>query len=594
MIAACAMITQAPSGPSSIGYRSARAYSPMDLRTQNAAESAPDLGVNAIRRGVTHTNGIGESLNSTAEQRLHRLTALKPDGFLSAGRIGLEKEALRVTPDGAIAETPHPRGLGSALTHAHITTDFSEALIELITPPFPDVRQTLDFLERLHAFAYAHLDRELLWATSMPCSLRGDESIPIAEYGSSNVGMMKHVYRRGLSHRYGRVMQAISGVHFNYSLPDAFWAPFQEMEADPRPRVEFISDAYFRLIRNFQRLGWMIPYLFGASPAVCRSFLGGATTGFEVLDRGTLYQPHATSLRMSDIGYKNTSQAALSISYDNLDGYVERLTRAIETPHPEFESIGVAVDGQYRQLNSNLLQIENEYYSFVRPKQVAHSGEKPTLALKRRGVQYVEIRALDVSAFDLIGVNESQLRFLEAFLLLCLLTDSPAIGDEELIEINFNQQLVACCGRDPGLKLQRDAGEVPLSEWAGAICTALEPICDTLDHAENEPLYRRALALQRDAIREPDALPSARLLHELRERDESFFDFGLRMSRAHRRSFRDRRLDAPTRRDFEAESARSIRQQSEIEAADTLSFPDYLQRYFEQSTEHFAEVLAPS
>ena len=216
----------------------------------------------------------------TAQQRLARLSASRADAFLAGGLTGLEKESLRVDADGAISQRPHPRGLGSALTHPHLTTDFSEALIELITPPRTTLAETLGFLRELHVFVAECLERdEMLWAASMPCRVAGDESVPIARYGRSNVGMMKHIYRVGLSLRYGRTMQAIAGVHFNYSLPAALWEPLQEIDGDPSPRGAYVSERYFALIRNFQRMGWIVPWLFGTSPALCASFLGPASGG---------------------------------------------------------------------------------------------------------------------------------------------------------------------------------------------------------------------------------------------------------------------------------------------------------------------------
>ncbi len=313
-------------------------------------------------------------MSHVLQQRMIRLLENDHKGLLVGGKKGVEKESLRVSRDGKIAQTPHPAVLGSALTNPHITTDYSEALLELITPPFTEIDETLKFLSQVHQFIYGKLDDEMLWATSMPCLLEGESSIPIASYGTSNVGKMKHVYRRGLEYRYGRTMQAIAGVHFNYSLPERFWPVFQDMENNSKALKDFVSDCYFGLIRNFQRQGWLIPYLFGASPAVCRSFFNEPPSGFDEFGAGTYYQPYATSLRMSDIGYKNKAQADLGISYNNLEDYVRGLTQAIETPDPEYARVGVVVNGEYRQLNANILQIENEYYSFVRPKQVAVCG----------------------------------------------------------------------------------------------------------------------------------------------------------------------------------------------------------------------------
>ena len=297
----------------------------------------------------------------SVQARLARLSGEADIQLLHDGRFGLEKESLRVSVQGSIAMTPHPRVLGSALTHPDITTDYSEALTELITPPFYTIRDVLDFLRDTQQYVYQCLDGEYLWATSMPCVVAGEDSIRIAEYGHSNAGMMKHVYRRGLGYRYGRVMQSIAGVHFNYSFPIEFWEIYAELEGNRMPMQDFISESYMALIRNLQRFGWLIPYLFGASPAICKSFLGAQPTSLEEFDENSYYQPYATSLRMGDIGYQNNkeNEHGIKASYDSLQAYVDSLSCAISTPCEEYEKIGVLVDGEYRQLNTSILQIED-------------------------------------------------------------------------------------------------------------------------------------------------------------------------------------------------------------------------------------------
>ncbi len=520
-----------------------------------------------------------------AEQRLARLFNTRPKELLQGGRIGLEKESLRVSPEGTISQKPHPGALGSALTHPYITTDYSEALIEFITPPFADTRESLQFLCDTQTFVYSKLEDELLWATSMPCVLTGESSIPIARYGKSNAGIMKTVYRRGLGYRYSQVMQVIAGVHFNYSLPEVFWPVFQDLEQDTQPLRNFIADAYFALIRNLQRFGWLIPYLFGASPAVCKSFLGGKATDMQEFDANTYYEPYATSLRMGDIGYQNKKEDRTGIKacYDNLDAYVASLTYAIETPCPLYENMGVVVDGEYRQLNTNILQIENEYYSSIRPKQLAGREEKPTHALKRRGVRYVELRSLDVNAFDPLGIHEDQLRFLEAFLVFCLFHESPPIRAREGKEIDENQSAAAHRGRDPSLRLQR-CGDTPLlRDWAAELCEAMQGVCEYLDAGEADQPYSKALEIQREAIRDPDKTPSARMLAEMWEKGEGFYQFAKRMSQEHQRYFNSRRLSDERSRFFTEAARRSLQAQKKIEAADEIAFDEYLRRYFAQT-----------
>jgi glutamate--cysteine ligase len=518
----------------------------------------------------------------TYERRLGALVNGRSARALHGGLKGVEKESLRVTPKGGIATTPHPKVLGSALTHEHLTTDYSEALIELVTPAFPETWELTQYLCDLHQYVYRNIDDELLWATSMPCAIKGDASIPIAEYGRSNVGQMKSVYRRGLGLRYGRVMQAISGVHFNYSFPEHFWPVLADVLKRHDAGQDFRSDAYFALLRNYRRHGWLILYLFGNSPAICPSFLLGRRVDWlQEFVPGSLYAPHATSLRMSDLGYRNKSQAALNVSVNSLDHYVRDLTRAITTPHPDYEKLGVKVDGEYQQLNANLLQIENEYYSFIRPKRVAMTGERPTRALQRGGVQYVEMRSLDVSAFDPVGVNQNKLRFLEAFAAFCVLSTSAPIQASEQAELDGNHGIVAREGRKPGLNLRRDGRDVSLRDWALEIVDSMRGVCELLDEGDAQRPYTTALDLQAAKVHDVSLTPSARSLLEMRTNEESFFSFALRMSQQHKAYFLDLYSPNESRQDeFALEAEASLVEQSRVEAADTISFEEYLARYF--------------
>ena len=343
-----------------------------------------------------------------------------------------------------------------------------------------------------------------------------------------------------------------------------------------------ISDGYFRLVRNFQRFGWLIPYLFGASPAICKTFLGPGARGFSELDGGTWYRPHATSLRMSDIGYSNKNKAAMRISYNHLDDYIESLARAISTPFPEYEAIGLTRGDEYLQLNANFLQIENEYYSFIRPKQVAESGEMPTVALKRRGVQYVEIRALDLGVFDPTGVNEEQLRFIEALLAFCLFQDSPPVSADEQARIESNQSSVAEAGRDPSLAIVLGGESRPVREWARTICESMRGYCELLDAPEEGSPYTQALESQLEAANDTERMPSTRVLNEMTAAKESFFDFAMRKSIEYQEYFAARPLSTVRRREFEILAEQSLDKQAQIEAGDSQDFSAYLKNYFSQ------------
>jgi len=519
-------------------------------------------------------------VDKSFERRLAGLINSGERAVLRGGRKGVEKESLRVSPDGYIARTGHPEALGAPLTNEHITTDFSEALIELVTPPFGETWELLQYLCDIHQFVYRHLNDELLWATSMPSAINGDASIPLAQFGSSNVGRMKTVYRHGLGVRYGRIMQAISGVHFNYSFSERLWGVLEDINQSKQPRQDFVSDQYFGVLRNYRRYGWLVLYLFGTSPAVSNSFFAGRENTLPHLDADTVYEPYGTSLRMSDIGYRNKNQSTLSVSVNSLAEYVRDLSSAIHTPYPPYEKIGVKVDGVYQQLNANILQIENEYYSFIRPKRIARSGERPTKALHRAGVEYVEVRALDVSAFDPVGVNQNKLRFLEAFLALCVLRESAPISPGEQLALDANHLTVARRGREPNLKLRREGREFAMAEWARELLDSMQGLCEMLDHGEPARPYSSALEQQRAKIDDVERTPSARLLAEMRQSGESFFQLALRMSNVHKDYFLG--LYPPNKSrlgEFAAEAQESLEAQRNIEAADTTNFDSYLAHY---------------
>jgi glutamate--cysteine ligase len=517
------------------------------------------------------------------ERRLAALVNSGERGVLRGGRKGIEKESLRVTLQGRIATTPHPAALGSALTNEHVTTDYSEALLELITPAFAETWQLLQYLVDLHEFVYKHIGDELVWATSMPCALDGDESVPIAEYGPSNIGRMKHIYRRGLGLRYGRVMQAIAGVHFNYSFPERLWPVLHEAWEARAAGQDFVNEAYFALLRNYRRHGWLVLYLFGASPAVCRSFFKGRPTprGLEELDPHTLYGPWATSLRMSDLGYRNSSQANFSVSVNSLEDYTRDLESLVFTQSPEYARLGVVVGGEWRQLNDSVLQIENEYYSFIRPKRTGRSGERPTRALRRAGVEYVEMRSLDVSAFDPVGVNQNKMRFLEAFAALCLLKESPPIQRSEEQALDGNHVRVAREGRRPGLVLDLECRPRPMSAWAAQLLDEMRGLCEILDEGDPAQPYGAALEAQRRKLDDVESTASARMLRDLRENGESFFRLALRMSQGHKQYFLDLHPPNPaTMAAFSAEAEESHEAQRRIEVADRTSFAEFVAGWY--------------
>ncbi|WP_286240490.1 glutamate--cysteine ligase [Neptuniibacter halophilus] len=518
-------------------------------------------------------------MSSTLEQKLNWLKEQGHAPLLTKLQHGLEKEGLRVDPQRKLAQTPHPESLGSALTHGNITTDYSEALLEFITPVFEQSSDALAFLADLHRYTFKNLGEEQLWPASMPCILPAEADIPIARYGSSNVGTMKYVYRVGLEHRYGKVMQTIAGIHYNFSLPEAFWPVYQEYCEDHRELQDFRSAGYFSLIRNFRRYSWLLIYLFGASPALCKSFLDGKPHQLQELSPDTLYLPYATSLRMSDLGYSNKAQSSLNICFNHLNTYASSLDRAIRTPYAEYEKIGIKVDGEYRQLNANVLQIENEYYSDIRPKRVTRSGEKPIHALMTRGVEYIEVRNTDINPFLPVGIDQPQADFLDLFLISCLLMEEKEISTDECEQISENHQRVVTRGREPGLSLIHNDRERSLQAWGHELLTEIEKTAALMDQAEGSSRYADSIQVQRAKLDDASLTPSAMLLAALQESGLGYNDFIMQQAEKHRETLLAEPMDADMEQTLITLSASSLQEQAEIEAADTMDFDSYLQDY---------------
>ncbi len=492
---------------------------------------------------------------------------------------GIEREGLRVNASAQLAQTSHPEALGRALTHPYITTDYSEALLEFITPVYSRIDDTLSFLQQLHSYTCQNIGDEYLWAGSMPARLDGDENIPIARYGSSNIGQMKSVYREGLAHRYGKAMQTIAGIHYNFSLPGDFWdllpAHAEEENSDRA------SAGYLALIRNFRRYAWLLMYLFGASPAISRSFLPDDNTyGLTEKGEDTLYSPYATSLRMSDLGYTNNAQSSLNICYNTLEQYVESLTQAIRTPFEAYEKIGLKKDGKYLQLNTNLLQIENEYYSTIRPKRIARSGEKPVTALRHHGVEYIEVRCLDINPFEPLGLNSSDAHFQDVFLVYCALQSHAAIDQQECDEIEANFTKAVSEGRRPGLELKHRNQAKNLQHWGREIVEDMLPVARLLDQSNETNQFSQSLNLQLEKLKNPDLTPSAQVLAAMKERNMEYLELILSLSREHSEFFSNSPLSEERLAYFRQVAKRSATDQQQRESEEQTAFDEFLQAYF--------------
>ncbi|QOL26883.1 glutamate--cysteine ligase [Thalassotalea sp. LPB0316] len=495
---------------------------------------------------------------------------------------GIERETLRVLPRGELSYHPHYHALGSALTHDEITTDYAENLLEFITPVSQSPEQAVGQLADIQKFVLSEIDDELLWPLSMPCFVDDANKIPLANYGSSNIGTMKTVYRQGLKNRYGSMMQVIAGIHFNFSLPQSFWQILQTLENSQQSLQDYQSDKYFALLRNYKRYCWLIPYLYGSSPAICPSFLQGrkTTLPFEKSSSGYMYLPYATSLRMSDLGYTNNAQSSLYICYNSLSQYLTQVAKAMAVSSDEFEKIGIKKDGQYQQLNSNVLQIENELYSPIRPKRVAKSGEKPSHALAERGVEYIEVRALDVNPFSATGISIEQVRFLDIFLTFCALNHSPALDCDDQHQFEENMNDVVVRGRDPQLKLNDFGALKSVQAWGREIFTAMLPVAQLLDEAHGGDAYQQVLNAELAKIKDPSLTPSAKILAHVVNDGQSLTKTALAMAGDYKAQLLAQDYQYYSQDYFERAAIASHQAQKAIEDSDTVSFDDFLADYF--------------
>lgn len=549
-------------------------------------------------------------MNSTAQsdepQASFTSPSFTPPSWLSSQHLagmlrGIEKEGLRMQPDGYLAQTKHPQALGSKLTHPYITTDYSESLLELITEPKSSPKQALAMLRELHVLVQRSMtpsvckgdkpsgeckpDDELLWPLSMPCMLSSDDKdIPLADYGSSNTGKLKTLYRSGLGVRYGRRMQTIAGLHYNLSFGDELFSTWQKQLGNSDSLTSdsltsFKNDKYLGLIRNFKRLTSLVLYLYGASPSVCPCFLTGRAHNLQKLNEHTFYQPNSTSLRMGKLGYTNSVQDSLDIRYNNLPEYIAGLRKAIHTPFEQFTKLGVDdAEGNPIQINDHILQIENEYYSPIRPKQVANRGETPTEALEDRGIAYVEFRAIDLDPYSDIGIRLSSACFLEVLALYCLLNDSPELMPAEEQELAINLERVVNGGREQGMSVLVDGQEQDLQAWMASHLANMLPLAEMLDEQQGGNDYRTSVALMQGKVSNPDLTLSAQIIADSK-RLGSTGKLGKTLAEQHRAQLLQHAFSPNIQAKYEVLAEKSIMQQADLEAEQTEDFKDYVKQF---------------
>lgn len=494
--------------------------------------------------------------------------------MIASVNIGLERETLRINAQsGKISDQDHPAAIGSALTHSHITTDFAESLLEFVTDPVESPEKALQDLSDIQRFTLSKLDDEVFWPNSMPPFISSEEEIVIAKYGTSNDAKMKSLYRKGLSLRYGKMMQVISGIHYNFSLKDAFLQQFQAALGNEDSVQSFKTSRYLHACRNVSRYGYIIPFFLGASPVMDKSFLAGKVNDFASLNETDSYLPNGESLRLSDIGYGN-NKCHFDVSFNSIEEFTKNIQFAISTPCNIFSQIPVIENGEYNQINNHILQIENEYYASIRPKQIMRSGENFLTALNKRGIEYIELRSIDINPLVAEGIDIESMRFIQLFLTAAILTDAPALSQKEYEHNQKNLKVVAKTGQDLATAMMIEGETYTLRAALENVLAWLTPIAEILGEK-----YLETLASMQQKIDNPALLPSSKVLAALKESGMSYQSFFLEQAKRH--YIHDwLPLDDSQVSEFMQEVEAALDKQKAIEKQPQIPFSEYLDNYF--------------
>lgn len=316
------------------------------------------------------------------------------------GEFGLEKESLRVTPEGFLAQTAHP-----FINNPNIERDFCENQVELITnvsDSIEEVWEELAILQKETVKTLHNLEtgKELLWPFSNPPYVKGEQDIPIANYQGTHIG--KEQYREYLAKKYGKKKMLFSGIHFNFSFPKELMEKGYQ-QGNVSSMKEYKNEIYLKLAKMVTRYSWLIVYLMAASPVMDGSF-------FHDKDKGKVVLKNLASPRCSKIGYWNDFVPLLE--YDNMDSYIKSIEAYVER-------------GQLKEVM--------ELYYPVRLKPI---GENSLDNLKKSGVNHIELRMLDLNPLEPVGIRKEDLKFLHLFLVyLMFLKDREFSHFEQIMAI---------------------------------------------------------------------------------------------------------------------------------------------------------------
>ncbi|MGL5381250.1 bifunctional glutamate--cysteine ligase GshA/glutathione synthetase GshB [Clostridium sp.] len=379
--------------------------------------------------------------------------------FLLEGKFGIERESLRVNSNGKLSLKPHPDSFGGKLSNPYITTDFSESQVELITPTFNTIDETYKFLNALYDIVALGIEDEYLWPQSMPCDIPENDRIPIAEFCECKVGSEARAYREKLLKKYGGKKQLISGIHYNFSFNEIIINKLYKESNTDESYKEFRNNVYLKVVRNYLKYRWLLIYLLGGAAIIHESYDAECASKLDKVSEGSFSNIGAISYRNSECGYKN--KIDLFPDYNSVKGYVESVNEFVR---------------------EGLIDSHKELYSQIRLK--AYDNNKFLQSLLDDGINYLEIRSIDINPFSKTGISLEDLNFINIFTLF-LLVEEEDNYDKWQEEALYNQNLIARYGEEE-IILKRHGKIVDKNEWAIEILNKIKAINDELNLGKEE------------------------------------------------------------------------------------------------------------
>ena len=419
-------------------------------------------------------------MNGVLAQLKSKLTAKD----LLIGHFGIERESLRINSDGSLALTPHPVGFGDKMSHPYITTDFSESQVEMITPTFDTLEETYNFLEVLYDLVVTEIQDELLWPQSMPCPLKVDQEIPIAMFNSNEAGQKAMDYRASLLDKYGGKRQLICGIHYNFSFSDSLLKVLYEHDQSKQSFQLFKDSIYLKVVRNYIRYRWLLIYFLGASPVVDSSYCSECQLSSSEVAPNSYSHSGAISFRNSLCGYQN--KQPIYVDYSTVKTYVSSL---------------------HHQIEAGVIESAKEFYSPIRLK--SRRPEQLLESLVDDGIEYLEIRSIDLNPFAKLGISLEDLHFIQLFVLFLLNQEENQMDNwqQEALE---NEKRVAVSGLGEQVKLKWNGELISLERWGLEILDQMAQLNDLFNLQKEELIEKK-----RRELFNQDLTLSGRLVNQI-------------------------------------------------------------------------------